>query len=69
MIVGAVASLVTLWQLRDHSLVTGVLPGIRGAWGAGEGFITRFVLRAPRLSALLLLAGGIACLLAFAAID
>ena len=120
-VAGAVASLVTLWQLRDQSLAAGVLPGTLGAWGvkaliltswasaifalgigmilvirpsalkaleavanrwialfpaagdpgapAGEDFITRLVLRAPRLTALLLLAAGIACLLAFAAIN
>ena len=120
-IVGAVAWLVTLWGLRDQPLVTGLLPGILGAWGAGaviltswglavfalgigvfllvrpsalkgfetasnrwiesfpsagksggtagEEFITRLVLQAPRLTALLLLAAGIACLLALAAIN
>ena len=113
-IVGAVASLATLWGMRDHPLVTGGLPGILGAWGAsavmltswalavfalgigvfllirpsaikgfetaanrwiesspadGKAFITRLVLRAPRLTALLLLlAAGIACLLPLAAI-
>ncbi|MBI2752896.1 MAG: hypothetical protein HYX46_05210 [Betaproteobacteria bacterium] len=119
-IVGAVVLLVTLWELRDHSLATGVLSGILGAWGvraviltswalavfalgigvfllirpsalkgfetaanrwiepfpsagklggpAAEGIITRLVLRAPRLTALLLLAAGIACLLSLAAI-
>ncbi len=117
-IVGAVASLATLWELHNDPLVTGVLPGVLGAWGAGaailvswalaafalgigvlllvrpsalkgfetaanrwielfpsagkpggpagEAFIPRLVLRAPRLAALLLLAAGIACLLAFA---
>ncbi len=117
-IVGAVASLVTLWQLHEHPLVTGVLPGILGAWGlramvltswgvsafalgiglflflrpsalkgietvanrwiepfhstggraifAEEKMIGRLVLRAPRLTALLLLTAGIACLLAVA---
>ena len=120
-IVGAVTLLVTLLELRDHPLVTGVLSGILGAWGAGaviltswalalfalgigvfllirpsalkgfeaaanrwiepfpsadkpgepagEAFITLLVLRAPRLTAALLLAAGSACLLAFAAIN
>lgn len=36
---------------------------------AGEEFITPLVLRAPRLTALLLLAAGIACLLSLAAIN
>lgn len=118
---GAAALLVTLWELGDHPLVTGVSPRILGAWGvwavvltsralavfalgigvfllirpsalkrfetaannwiepfpsggkpggsAGKAFITRLVLRAPRLTALLLLAAGIACLLALAAIN
>jgi hypothetical protein len=110
-IVGAVASLVTLWEFRDHPLVTGVLPGILGAWGGsaviltswalavfalgigvfllirpsalkgfetaanrwiesspadGNDVITRLVLRAPRLTGLLLLAAGLGCLLAVA---
>lgn len=120
-IVGAVVSLVMLWDLRDQPVVTGVLRGILGAWGvgaviltswglavfvlgigvfllfrpsalkgietasnrwiesfpsagkpggpAGEEFITRLVLRAPRLTALLLLAAGIGCLLLFAAMS
>lgn len=120
-IVGAVALLVTLWELRDHPLVTGVLPGILGAWGiraviltswalavfalgigvfllirpsalkgfetaanrwiesfpsagkpggpAGEKLVTPLVLRAPRLTALVLMAAGIACLLALVAIN
>ena len=117
-IVGAVVLLAALWQLRDHPLVTGVLPGILGTWGAGaviltswgltvfalcigafllvrpsalkgieaaanrwidlfpsardrgvsagEKFVTRIVLRAPRLTALALIAAGFSCLLAFA---
>ena len=117
-IAGAVLLLVTLWKLRDHPLLTGVLPGILGAWGAGaliltswsltvfalgiglfllvrpsalkgfeaaanrwiatfpsagkpggERLVTRYVLRAPRLTALLLLAAGIGCLLAVARIN
>ena len=117
---GAFASLATLWQLHDHSLVTDALPGFLGAWGAGavivaswasavfafcigvfllirpsalKGFetpanrwigpfasspnaavpaergINRLILRAPRLTGLLLLAAGLGCLLAYAAIN
>jgi hypothetical protein len=33
-IVGALASLATLWELRDYPLVTAMLSGILGAWGA-----------------------------------
>ena len=116
-IAGAVASLATLWNFHDHPLLTGVLRGILGAWGAGaviltswalalfalgigifllirpsalKGFetaanrwvelfppspkatvpaetgINRLILRAPRVSGLLLLAAGLACLLTFA---
>ena len=116
-IVGAVASLVTLWNLRDYRLVTGLLPEFLGAGGVGaviltswalavfalgiglfllirpsalkefetaanrwiepfpsstkdtvptETGINRLILRAPRFTALLLLAAGLACLLAFA---
>jgi hypothetical protein len=119
-IVGAVASLVTLWELRDQPLVTGVLPEILGAWGAeavivaswaltvfalgigvfllirpsalkgfetaanrwmepfpsstkatvpAESGINRLILRAPRFTGLLLLAAGLGCLLALAAIN
>ena len=39
-IIGAVASLATLWVLRDHPLMTGVLPGILGAWGAEAVIVT-----------------------------
>jgi hypothetical protein len=114
---GAVASLVTLWELRDDPLVTGVLPGILGAWGVralilaswasavlalgigvfllvrpsalksfetaanrwiepfpssnkatvpAERGLNRLILRAPRVTGLLLLAAGLGCLLAFA---
>jgi hypothetical protein len=114
-IVGALASLVTLWALRDDPLVTGVLSGILGAWGArvviitswalamfalgigvfvlirpsalkkmeaaanrwiepfpsagrpgapaGYSVISRFVLRLPRLTGLLLLASGLGCIM------
>jgi len=110
-IAGAAVLLSILWELREDRLVTDVLPGILGAWGAraviltswalavfalgigmfllirpsalkgfetaanrwigslpsagkpgGARFISRCVLRAPRLTALLLLAAGIACL-------
>jgi hypothetical protein len=114
---GAVASLATLWELRDHPLVGELLTEILGArgdeavivtsWalavfalGIGvfllirpsalkrfeteanrwiepfpsshkdtvptETGINRLILRAPRFTALLLFAAGMACLLAFA---
>ena len=117
-IVGAVALFVTLWELRDHSLLTDALPRFIGTSGvrvailaswtlalfalgigvfllvrpsalkgveavanywiepfpstgkrsnpAAENFITLLVLRAPRLTALALMAAGLACLLTFA---
>ena len=119
-IAGAVVSLVALWELRDHPLVTGALSGFLGVLGVSAVILTswalavfalgigvflfirpsalknleaaanrwiepfpastkatvpaarginRLILRAPRLTALLLLAAGIACLLALAAIN
>ncbi|HEV8443904.1 MAG TPA: hypothetical protein VGQ27_10520, partial [Steroidobacteraceae bacterium] len=43
-IAGAVVLLVILWGLRDHPLVTDVLPGILGNWGAGAVILTSWAL-------------------------
>lgn len=43
-IVGAIALLMTLWELRDYPLVTGVLPRILGAWGVWAVILTSVAL-------------------------
>jgi len=116
-VAGALASLATLWQLRDHPLAMAVLSGGPDAWRVGavvlasmglvvfalgiglfllirpsalkrfetaanrwiepfppsvkdtvpaETGINRLILRAPRFTGLLLIAAGLACLLAVA---
>ena len=43
-IVGAVASLVALWELHDHPLLTGVLPAMLGIWGVEAVILTIWAL-------------------------
>jgi hypothetical protein len=43
-IVGAAALLVPLWELHNHPLVAGVLPGILGDWGVRAVILTSWAL-------------------------